>query len=57
MHEKVLVLLQESFNAITIFLQLRNFLLEVFQEVCVGPINQNFHIWLQHVTVIYYTCN
>ena len=38
MHEKVLVLFQESFNAATIFLQLRRFLLDVFQEVSVGPI-------------------
>ena len=37
-HEKVLVLFQESFNATTIFLQLRHFLLDVFQEVRVGPI-------------------
>ena len=36
-HEKVLVLFQESFNATTIFLQLRHFLLDVFQEVGVGP--------------------
>ena len=33
-HEKVHVLFQESFNATTIFLQLRHFLL----EVRVGPI-------------------
>ena len=32
-HEKVLVLFQESFNAITIFLQLCHFLLDIFQEV------------------------
>ena len=37
-HEKVLVLFRESFNATTIFLQLRHFLLDVFQEVRVGPI-------------------
>ena len=37
-HEKVLVLFQESFNATIIFLQLRHFLLDVFQEVRVGPI-------------------
>ena len=37
-HEKVLVLFQESFNATAIFLQLRHFLLDVFQEVGVGPI-------------------
>ena len=37
-HEKVLVLFQESFNATTIFLQLRHFLLDIFQEVRVGPI-------------------
>ena len=37
-HEKGLVLFQESFNATTIFLQLRHFLLDVFQEVRVGPI-------------------
>ena len=37
-HEKVLVLLQESFNVTTIFLQLRNFLLDVSQEERVGPI-------------------
>ena len=37
-HEKVLVLFQESFNATTIFLQLRHFLLDDFQEVRVGPI-------------------
>ena len=34
----ILALFQESFNATTIFLQLRHFLLDVFQEVCVGPI-------------------
>ena len=38
MHEKVFVLFQESFNATTIFLQLRHFLLDVFQEVRLGPI-------------------
>ena len=37
-HEKVVVLFQESFNTTTIFLQLRHFLLDVFQEVRVGPI-------------------
>ena len=37
-HEKVLVLFQESFNATKIFLQLRHFLLDVFQKVRVGPI-------------------
>ena len=37
-HEKVLVLFQESFNAITIFLHLRHFLLNVFQEVREEPI-------------------
>ena len=37
-HEKVFVLFQESFNATTIFLQLCHFLLDVFQEVHVGPI-------------------
>ena len=37
-HEKVLVLFQESFDATTIFLQSRDFLLDVFQEVRVGPI-------------------
>ena len=37
-HEKVHVLFQESFNATTISLQLRHFLLGVFQEVHVGPI-------------------
>ena len=37
-HEKVLVLFQESCNATTIFLQLCHFLLDVFQEVHVGPI-------------------
>ena len=36
-HEKVLILFQELFNATTIFLQLRHFLLDVFQEVRVGP--------------------
>ena len=35
-HENVLVLFQESFNATTIFLQLRHFLLDVFQEVRAG---------------------
>ena len=35
-HEKVLVLFRESFNATTIFLQSHNFLLDVFQEVRVG---------------------
>ena len=37
-HEKVLILFQESFNASTIFLQLRHFLLDVSQEVGVEPI-------------------
>ena len=37
-HEKVLVLFQESFNATKVFLQLRHFLLDVFQEVRGGPI-------------------
>ena len=37
-HNKVLVLFQESFNATTIFMQLRHFLSDVFQEVRVGPI-------------------
>ena len=37
-HEKVLVFSEELFSATTIFLQLRNFLLDVFQEVRVGPI-------------------
>ena len=37
-HEKVLVLFQKSFNATTIFLQLRHFLLDVFQKIGVGPI-------------------
>ena len=37
-HEKVLVLFRESFNAATIFLQLRHFLLDVLQEVRAGPI-------------------
>ena len=37
-HEKVLFLFQESFNATKIFLQLRHFLFDVFQEVRVGPI-------------------
>ena len=36
MHEKVLVFFQESFNATAIFLQLRPFLLDVFQEVRAG---------------------
>ena len=37
-HEKVLVLFQESLNVTTIFLQLRHFLLDVSQEVRVGLI-------------------
>ena len=37
-HEKALVLFQESFNATTVFLQLRHFLLDVSQEVRTGPI-------------------
>ena len=37
-HEKVFVLFQESFNVTTIFLQLCEFLLDVSQEVRVGPI-------------------
>ena len=37
-HEKVLALFQESFYATTIFPQLCHFLLDVFQEVRVGPI-------------------
>ena len=40
---KVLVLFQESFNATTIFLQLRHFLLDVFQEVRVGPIKSSIY--------------
>ena len=32
-HEKLLVLFQESFNATAVFLQLCHFLLDVFQEV------------------------
>ena len=39
--KKILVLFQESFNATTIFLQLRHFLLDVSQEVRVGPIKSN----------------
>ena len=38
MHEKVLVLFQESFTGTTIFLQLHHFVLNAFQEVHVGPI-------------------
>ena len=37
-HEKVLVLFQESFNATAIFLESDQFLLDVFQEVHVGHI-------------------
>ena len=36
--QKVLVLFQELFNATTIFLQLRQFPLDVFQKVRVEPI-------------------
>ena len=36
-HKKVLVLFQELFNATAIFLQLRHFPLDVFQEVRVEP--------------------
>ena len=36
--KKYLFLFQESFSAATIFLQLRHFLLDVFQEVRVGSI-------------------
>ena len=36
-HEKVLALFQESFNATAIFLQIRHFLLDVFQEVGIRP--------------------
>ena len=35
-HEKILLLFQESSSATTIFLELRHFLLDVFQEVNVG---------------------
>ena len=56
-HEKVLVLFQKSFNATTIFLQLRYFLWDISQEVRVGPIKSNFPIWLQHVAVIFYHTN
>ena len=42
-HGKVLVLFQESFNVTTIFLQLRHFLLDVFQEVRVGPIKSSIY--------------
>ena len=38
LHEELLVLFQESFNATTISLQLCHCLLDVFQEVRVGPI-------------------
>ena len=38
MDETVLVLFQESFNATAKLLQLRHFLLDVFQEVRIGPI-------------------
>ena len=43
LHEKVLVLFQESFDATTIFLQLRHFLLDVFQEVRLGPIKSSIY--------------
>ena len=48
-------LFRESFNATTIFLQLRHFLLDVLQEVRVGPIkSKHAFLWRQHVAVIYY---
>ena len=53
-HEKVLVLFQESFNAITIFLQLRHFLLDVFEEIGVGPIKSNLSFMASACAVIYY---
>ena len=37
-YEKLLVLFQESLNVTIIFLQLRHFLLDVFQYIRVGPI-------------------
>ena len=52
--EKLLVLFQESFNATTIFLQLRNFLLDVSQEVRVGPIKSKLPCMASNVSVIYY---
>ena len=56
-HKKVLVLFQELFSATAIFLQLRHFPLDVFQEVRVEPTKLKLpynDIWLQHITVIYY---
>ena len=43
-----------SFNATTIFLQLRHFLLYVFQEVRVGPIKSKLPYMASNVAVIYY---
>ena len=42
-HEKVLALFQESFNATAIFLQLRHFLLDVFQEVRVEHLKTSIY--------------
>ena len=42
-HERELVLFQELFNATTIFLQLRHYLLDLFQEVRVGPIKTSIY--------------
>ena len=41
-HENSTCFVQESFNATAIFLQLHHFLLDVFQEVRVGPIKSKF---------------
>ena len=53
-HKKVLVLFQESFNATTIFLQLRHFLLDAFYEVRVRPIKSKFSCMALNAAVIYH---
>ena len=53
-HEKVLVLFQESFDATTIFLQLRHYLLDVFKEVRIEPIKSKLPYMASACCVIYY---
>ena len=50
--KKILVLFQESFNATTIFLQLRHFLLDVLQEVHVRPIKSKSNMLLRPIIAV-----
>ena len=52
MHKKVLFLFQESFNGTTIFLQLRHFLFDVFQEVYVRPIKSKSNMLLRPIIAV-----